>query len=261
VARRPVGIGVDGCNGGWAVALLGAGAVPELHVIERIEQLPTLLPRLPASATALVDIPIGLPVHGAREVDALARRLLGPAGASVFPVPPRPAFDGLDYEEASTLCRAAGAGGLTVQAWNIMGKIREVDLWLRRRGTVGLRLRESHPELAFKGLAHRADLPWPLPAKRTAAGRAARLAVLAAHGLEGQAVLAQRPANPAGAVAADDKLDAACLALLSRQLAAGEALATLPERPSKDALGLPQEMVLPVEALVDDRALDAEPRC
>ena len=252
MARPPLGIGVDGCNGGWAVALLGADAVPTLHVVERIELLPALLPRGHGAATALVDIPIGLPLEGVREVDGLARAALGAASSSVFSVPPRPVFDGLDYEEASRLSRAAGAGGLSVQAWNIMGKIREVDLWLRRRGGVGLRLRESHPELAFKGLARRAGHHWPLPAKRTAAGRAARCALLAALGVDGAAALDQRPDNPAGAVAADDKLDATCLALLSRELNSGGRLATLPAEAEADAVGLPQEMVLPPEALSGD---------
>ncbi|MEE4300976.1 MAG: DUF429 domain-containing protein [Pseudomonadales bacterium] len=250
MASSPVGVGIDGCNGGWVVAILDEDPAPELHVVERIEQVSALVAG--RAATALVDIPIGLAVRGTRDVDALAKGLLGAAGASVFPVPPRPAFDGLDYAEASTLCRAAGAGGLTVQAWNIMGKIREVDLWLRRRGAVGLALRESHPELAFKGLALRAGLGWPLPPKKSAAGRAARIAVLGTQGVDGAAALAQKPTNPAGAVAADDKLDAACLACLCRELAAageGGAVTTLPETPALDAVGLRQEMVLPREAL------------
>lgn len=250
MGSSPIGVGVDGCNGGWVVAILADDPAPALHVVERIEQLPALVAG--RASTALVDIPIGLALQGSREVDALARGLLGAQGASVFSVPPRPAFDGIDYAEASMLSKAAGGGGLMVQAWNIMGKIREVDLWLRRRDGVGIALRESHPELAFKGLALRASLVWPLPPKKSTAGREARIAVLESQGVDGAAALARKPKNPAGAVAADDKLDAACLACLCRELAAageGAGITTLPAAPVRDAVGLPQEMVLPREAL------------
>jgi predicted RNase H-like nuclease len=242
----PAGIGIDGCSGGWAAVVVDdVGA--RLHLLRGIGALDPLLLAAGADARVLVDIPVGLPVAGEREVDVAARTLLGPRTGSVFGIPPRPVLDALDYPEALALARAAMGKGLSKQAFHLLPKIREVDRWLRRRGGA-VPLRESHPELVFRGLARlaRRDAD-ALGAKRTAPGRRARLAVLADHGVDGAALLAAPRREKGLAAAEDDVLDAAALAVAARLPAA--ALATVPAVPATDPLGLPMEMLIPAAAL------------
>ncbi len=142
-----------------------------------------------------VDMPIGLPEVGSRRAcDTEARRALGPRRSSVFPAPSREALAATSFADTT---------GLSIQAWNLVPKIREVDeVWEPR-------VREVSPELAFAVLA---GAPMAHP-KRTAAGRAERLHVL---GLE-------TTLRVPGA-AADDILDALVCLLSAQRLAAGSAL-------------------------------------
>jgi predicted RNase H-like nuclease len=207
--------GVDGCRAGWVVALGPAGpgggdhghhggaegevAVggvtvgdgPRLRVVADFDEALASVDGIVA-----VDMPIGLPEPGRRRAcDAEARRALGPRRSSVFPAPSRPALDATSFAEVT---------GLSLQAWNLVPKVREVDrAWEPR-------VREVSPELAFTVLT---GAPMRHP-KRRPAGRAERLAAL---GL--RAVPRVRGAAP------DDVLDAlACLGAAER-IAAGTALA------------------------------------
>jgi len=143
-----------------------------------------------------VDMPIGLPVPGTRRAcDVAARAALGPRRSSVFPAPSREALEAASFEAVS---------GLSIQAWNLVPKIREVDdAWEPR-------VHEVSPELAFAVLA---GAPMARP-KRTAAGRDERLAAL---GLAA-------PPRLRGA-APDDVLDALACLRAAHRLAAGTALA------------------------------------
>lgn len=155
-----------------------------------------------------VDMPIGLPEVGSRRAcDTEARQALGPRRSSVFPAPSRKALAARSFAETT---------GLSIQAWNLIPKVTEVDqLWEPR-------VREVSPELAFAVLA---GAPMAHP-KRTAAGRAERLHVL---GLE------ETPRVPGAA--ADDILDALVCLLSAQRLAAGSALEL--GDGSLDALGRP----------------------
>ena len=246
--RRRAGLGLDGCRGGWVLALLGADGRPDFALLPRIEALDALLAARPGPAPrGLVDVPIGLPLAGERSVDAAAKALLGSAAASVFTIPPRPVLDALDFPEAQLLARAAMGKGFSIQAWNILPKIREVDLWLRRRGPGFAPLREAHPELVFRGLARLAGTEPPGAAKKTPAGRAQRLAILGALDVDTGAVTAMRAGTCTAAP--DDVLDALALAAAARL--PDRSLATLPRAPETDPLGLPMEMVIPRALLAD----------
>lgn len=254
---KPVryGVGLDGCRNGWVVAILASaprGAAgplrrPRLQVITRIEALAGTLAELDVQPDCcLVDIPIGLVSSGRRELDALAAAALGGKRSSVFAVPPRVVFDALDFREAGQLARDAMGQGLSLQAWNIMGKIREVDLHLRRRMPLPPELRESHPELVFARLAvlTAPGAPAaPLPSKKTPEGLAARVAILAAHGVDARGALEAPPSHPEGKVAQDDLLDAMALALVAARPVSMQDV--LRGAQSRDPLGLPMEMVLP----------------
>jgi len=206
--------GVDGCRGGWAVALADDDAIVDLRIVPRFADVLEL-----GCDTFAVDMPIGLPDRGPRACDIEARRLLGPRRSSVFPAPTRPML------EASSYADALAIAGLSKQAFNLLPKIREVDAVMTPllQGTVV----EVHPELCFSRLIG-APCRWP---KRTADGRAERIAVV--HpGID-------RP--PSGA-AWDDVLDACALVATARRLVVGDV-----ERlgdGSRDARGLRCEIVL-----------------
>lgn len=242
------GIGLDGCAGGWVCVHAQPGSC-RATLLPGIEMLDALLDGIPArERRVLVDIPIGLTVAGDRRVDVEARRLLGRQGSSVFGIPPRPVFDARSYPEALALADAAWGKGLSKQAFHILPKIREVDLWLRRRGAAPLR--ESHPELAFRGLARLAGIDaGRLASKKTEAGAATRREILAAHGIDPGALCAELEG---ARIARDDVLDAAALAATARLTPSQ--LATVPARAETDALGLPMEMIVPAAVLNDESA-------
>jgi predicted RNase H-like nuclease len=187
--------GVDGCRGGWVVA--GEDGV---------SVVPTFAAVLAGGFDVVaVDIPIGLPADSTpRACDVAARRVLGRGRASsVFPAPRREALAWRSWAEAS---------GMSIQAFNIVAKVREVDGLLTPARQD--RVVEAHPEVAFALLAGA-----PMAAsKKTAEGRAERLAALAAAGL------GRLAAGRVRGAAGDDVLDACALLWTAGRVARGEAV-------------------------------------
>jgi predicted RNase H-like nuclease len=209
--------GVDGCRGGWVVALSAAiatagGALADVEVTV----VPTFAEvlRLGAAIVA-VDIPIGLPDAGARACDVSARRLLGPRRSSVFPAPVRAALDAhaQGWEATLAASRAAAGTGLSRQAFHLLPKVAEVDDALAVGP--GARVVEAHPELAFVRLAGEP----PAHPKRVAEGRAHRIALLRPVVPHVDDLLRDRPRG----CAADDLLDALALLGTARRLRDGTA--------------------------------------
>ena len=207
--------GVDGCRGGWAVALGSIDNKPlEVCVV------PTFADVLALGADAIaIDMPIGLADAGRRACDIEARRRLGPRRSSVFPAPLRPMLEATTYQDAMAI------GGLSKQAYNLLPKIREVDALItphRQRTIV-----EAHPELCFTRL-----LGQPCRAsKRTPAGR-----------IERQMVVSLSIDRPPTGAAWDDVLDACALVETARRLVSG-AVERLGDG-SRDRRGLRCEIVL-----------------
>lgn len=159
--------GVDGCPGGWVVAHHDAGTLR----LERVDGLDALVGAARQGEVDLVaiDMPIGLLETERRAGDAELRRRLGPRRASLFPPPIRSVLAAADYDEARRVSRAACGRAPSIQAWNLVPKIVEVDTLLMPADQQ--RVVEAHPELAFARLG-----PGPCPeAKSTAEGRADRL--------------------------------------------------------------------------------------
>lgn len=255
-------MGIDGAAGGWAAILYRPGdteaMVPEEAQFSLFDDIRSLWARWGETAgLALIDIPIGLPTsQPSRACDTQARKLLGrPRSSSVFPPPARAAFEarrrGADHATASTRCYEALGRRIPIQAWNIMGKIDEVDCFLRGLDAgsspppgplpvPGATLREAHPELLFWALNARKACAHN---KKRLAGREERLRILGNHApaLEGQlrGWLAERPR----AAAPDDIVDAAVCALVAAKY--HHRLASLPDTPPPDAEGLPMEIVYP----------------
>lgn len=222
--------GVDGCRGGWLAVLwdMGSGRTA-LALVRRWSDLP-----LAGGAMTAVDMPIGLSDRGPRSCDIAARRLLPPGRkSSVFPAPGRAMLACADWDQANALGKELDGRGLSRQAWNITAKIKDLDQALDAADQECIR--EAHPELVFARLN-----AWrPVPPKRSAAGRALRVGLLAAAELADVEALFDRV--PRGQAQADDVLDAAACALAARDILAGTAT-RLPDQPPRDARGLRMEI-------------------
>jgi predicted RNase H-like nuclease len=188
-----------------------------------------------------VDMPIGLldaAEPGGRECDRRARRLLGaPRACSVFSPPVRAALRQTTYAAALSANRASAriALGISRQCFNLFDKMREVDVALARAGGAAARVREIHPELAFRALA---EAPAGLAsAKSCAIGRQRRAALLRAAYPGIERALAARP----GGAAVDDVLDAFAVCWSAARIARGAGV-RLPPRPPRDARGLRMEI-------------------
>ena len=224
-------LGIDGCRFGW----LGIWHKPEGFAW----QMETSVCDLIATRTcrgAFIDIPIGLSSKERRRCDSAAREFLGRAfSSSVFPTPVRGVLSAKSYEQANSRHRKICGRGLSKQSFFILPKIREVDSLFKKDKNWQGKLREAHPEVAFKAI-NGDDLQFK---KKTSAGFRERLDLLST--LDPQVpelvdeILSQTKRSQ---VLPDDVLDAICLAVMPQ---AGS-LETLPKNPDIDSDGLPMEI-------------------
>lgn len=246
----PCHVGVDGCPGGWIAVWRRDGDEPSCRVFPAFADI---IAAFPSDATIAVDMPIGLPEfsqRGGRGPEALVRPLLGQRQSSVFSIPSRAAV----YVETAPFTtvvewyashrRASEVAmrtsdplrGVSIQAFGIFPKIREIDALLRERPWLGERVIESHPEVAFMQLNGGQPMSLPKKIKGTvnSAGMEERKALLCRHSYD-HAFLDQKP--PTGAKS-DDFLDAACMMLIAGRIRRGEA-DSFPNPPDRDAYGIP----------------------
>jgi len=264
-------VGADGCKAGWIAVRRNPGSTPRnlgstprnpgstrrnpgsAPSVEIFASFAALLAAIPDDAVVAVDMPIGLPAFsskGGRGPEALVRPLLGARQSSVFSIPSRAALyaDTSDFttieawyaahRRASEVARATSdpPRGVSIQAFGIFSKIREIDALLIARPDLRGRVFESHPEVAFCRLnGDRAmQLPKKIKGSVNPAGMAERKALLYRHGC-GIDFLDQAP--PRGA-AADDFLDAAVMMLIAGRIASGKAR-PFPNPPLADGFGIP----------------------
>ena len=243
-------VGVDGCPGGWIAVWRQGGGEPSVRVFPAFAEL---IDAVSEDAIVAVDMPIGLPEfssRGGRGPEALVRPLLGPRQSSVFSIPSRAAvyaetapFTTVEewyaaHRRASEIAMRTSdpPRGVSIQAFGIFPKIREIDTLLRERPALRERVLESHPEVAF--MLNNGGRPMRLPKKVKGivnpAGMEERKALLSRHGYD-RAFLDQKP--PVGAKP-DDFLDAACMMLVADRIGRGEAI-SFPDPPDRDRLGIP----------------------
>ena len=208
-------LGVDACPAGWVAVALEDGTFADARFAARFAELVT------DEATVIgVDIPLGS--TGANRVaDREARRRLGRRGPSVFDPPPSDVLEAPDHATANRRCRDNYGRGLSVQAWNLAPKMRDVEPHWRDEPD---RIFEVHPELSFATMAGE---PLEHP-KRTWAGQRTRTRLLAGFGIRVPDELGQ-----AGTAGPDDVLDAAAVAWSAARIAAGEH-ACVPDPPERD---------------------------
>lgn len=212
----------------------------------------------PQPEVIAIDIPIGLldkPQSGGRECDRQARKLLGRRASSIFSPPTRSMLNATRYGQVRT-------HGLSIQAFNLLPKIREVDRLLTPE--LQQRIHEAHPELAFTSLAG-APMQYN---KKTQEGREERQRVLeplfhrrgenptftppfAKGGQRGSTMLITSFVQedffqnfPRSQVAPDDILDAYVLAWTALRISNRQAK-RVPDHPQTDSKGLRMEICFP----------------
>ena len=232
----PTVAGIDGCRGGWLCLLrdMQTGAVH--HAV--LPHIAGLLQLFPIPDVVAIDIPIGLPDTGSRDCDLAARERLGPPRASsVFPAPIRPILNATTHDSACAIGHAADGRGLSIQAWCILPKIKEVDAFMQSNGGKQGWIREVHPEVSFcymnGGIAmtHK---------KSRHAGRNERMTLLMQH--FGASMFNAIPLRVSGIYATDDLLDAFAALWSAERIFDGQAV-TLPPNPLVDGTGLWMEIV------------------
>lgn len=217
-------LGLDGTPEGWMAVAIADGRVVDAFVAASSAEA---VARAAPTAIA-VDIPVGLVDAPAREADVAARQLLVGATSTIFNAPPRCVVEAwrrdelADHAAASALARRVTGAGVSQQSWRLVPKIAEVG---ELAGTWADPLRECHPELAFRLLAHGERLP----RKRSWNGQHARRALLAGVGVE----VPDAIADGGDRVAPDDVLDAAVCAWVAAGLAQGGPLQPHPPEPTE----------------------------
>jgi predicted RNase H-like nuclease len=214
-------LGLDGCRGGWIVVTLSATGSPSITAIPSIGALATF-----EFHRAAIDIPIGLPASGVRICDRLAQQMLAPHASRVFTGVRREfmdvsEFDAREYVAANERLRGAGQSGISLQLWNILSKIKEVDGAIRSDAALRARLREVHPELVFRRL----NGDRPVAGKKSSVGVSERIKLLSDAGLTDADAWISRDERrrltdllyrPRMSVQPDDVLDACAAAIAAR---------------------------------------------
>lgn len=223
--------GVDGCKQGWVVAAIGAGEFRLLLSSSFTELMSFAAP----GATVAVDMPIGLPRSGRRACDIQARQILGPKKqASVFYAPPACVLTAATHQEAADAAEQQTGKRISIQAWNLVPKIKEVAEWIAldssaEQGSASAALvNETHPELCFLRMNGGNAVIEP---KKTASGQEARRRLLMSDAYEyevstqvkQQLKSAARMRQGQVIAAVDDTLDAYAALSAARRHAAGVA--------------------------------------
>jgi predicted RNase H-like nuclease len=212
-------------------AVVGPAPILSIEVVHHIGEVLDRVRQGELVAVGL-DMPIGLPDAGPRASDALLRARLGPRRSSVFATPPRPLLGCTDHAEAVARGRALDGRGISIQAFNLLPKIAQVDAAIDPGLTEAVV--EAHPESAFAELAGA-----PLAStKRSAEGRAERLALLTGPFPRSRAALTDRLRG----AAPDDVLDAAAAAWSARRWATGTAVVLTDG--ALDGRGLPMRVAI-----------------
>ena len=242
--------GADGCKAGWIAVV---GTTPAAARVEIHPTFGQLVDSLPADAVIAVDMPIGLPDQigkGGRGPESLIRPLLAARQSSVFSIPSRaavyaergPFADATElrdaHSRASVIARQTSdpPKSVSIQAFCLFPKIREIDTLLIERPELRTRVIESHPELAFWRLNNEQAMALPKKIKGNVnpPGMEERKALLASQGLS-RDLLDAPPPKGAGA---DDLLDAAAMFLIAQRHRQGLA-GPFPDPSLADSHGIP----------------------
>ena len=167
-------IGLDACKMGWC----GIGVINKKIISDCFEDLHDLTAKHPNLERILIDIPIGLSSKNfERTIDSQARQLLNKRKSSIFSPSCREALYANNYKEALAINKEICGKGISIQAYNIGSKIKEVDEWYNTKPD-RLQVYEAHPELCLKTLNQNTDLEF---SKHDKAGIEERKKILFKH--------------------------------------------------------------------------------
>ena len=231
-------IGVDGCRAGWLAVIFDEPGGWRTAVYRDVAEL---WEENTNAALILIDIPIGLRENCIeyRICDIEARQLLTKRISSVFHAPCRNALNASCQEEASRINRKETNRGLSIQAWSICKKIKEVDDFLRSNKTARSIVKETHPELCFTMLNGREQMNFPK--KRNCGFEERRKLLDALYKPTIEIIGKACDCYYRKDVAKDDILDALVLAVTASF--GKDNLKSLPEKPELDDKGLPMQML------------------
>ena len=230
------GIGIDGCRGGWLVCLFFKSKDVQFLLLPQLDELKQILqPEFPV----FIDMPFGLSDKGERTCDQQARQLLGKRGATIFTTPCRLAVFANNYVQACELNEACCGKKISIQAWNLTPRIKELDYFLRANPELKKSFFESHPELCFAWLNHGEIL---LSKKKSEEGRLQRLKLLQKIiDFKKDDIEEWRTVLGRSKVKMDDVLDAAVLAVCAAMPPSCRIY--IPEKIEKDSFGLRMNIV------------------
>lgn len=231
-------IGADVSKGCWFIVAFDNDHRWELCRLRTIEQL---WKKYSFARIILIDIPIGLLDDGTawRSCDLEAKKYLKSRQNSVFMVPCRQAISASTHEEASTINKQITGKGISIQTWNILMKIREVDDLLSQNTEARKRIKEIHPELCFWALNNETPMRFK---KKDYRGFEERLKLLSyLHPLSKAIFEYAMTTYLRKEVAKDDVLDAIVAAITASNLDFG--LSRIPIKLEVDSLGLPMQMI------------------
>lgn len=202
--------------------------------VDVIESLAVLFKGEPPTLAG-IDMTIGLPEHvgpQGRVPERLIRQVLGTRRSSVFSTPCRAAVYAETYPDACAAARANSdpPRAISKQSFNIFPKMREIDGLLNDQPHLRPLLREVHPETTFCVLNGGTPLSC---GKKTADGRAERMAILSRFGVPHVAMTARLRG-----AAADDVIDALAALVSTWRVSRGEAR-VFGEAGDIDAFGFP----------------------
>lgn len=136
--------GVDGCRGGWVVAVAEDWPPRNLNIF-RVENIQEVIEKTKDFKAVCIDMPIGL--DKVRQCDVIARKLLQRGASRVFSAPIRESLVTESYPEFLEVHKKVMGKGISKQAWNITKKIIEVDnIMTPELQEVYL---EFHPEISW----------------------------------------------------------------------------------------------------------------
>lgn len=233
--------GIDGCKAGWVSIYEPNPLKWEIELFTTIE---VFWNTHPDAEVVFIDIPIGLIDEGPspRSADVAARKYLnGKHSSSIFPTPCRAALLKSTYEEANQINREKTGKGLSKQTWNIMGKIRELDILLQADKKARDVFYEAGPELCFMTLA---DKPFNYY-KKTKEGLKNRLNLIMDYcNCDSSFYESALKRFTRKTIAKDDILDAWVLAISASF--GKKNLRFLPENYQYDSTGLPMRIAIPM---------------
>lgn len=233
-------LGIDGCRGGWIIAVYEVGNLR----IEKYTSMEEILEKYPKFEDALIDMVIGLPSNTTDiRPEAAARKILKGREYTVFSVPSRQAL----YEETEKKQKEANIAALgkslSSQTLGIIPKMRELDQFLDKHRNYANAIQESHPEVCFSRL----NGAVVMTKKKEYEGLAQRVAILEKY-LPELTVANVKEKAKILKCNADDIVDAIVLVIAANFNSQG-LCETIPENVMEDAKGLKMQMVIPKGSL------------